>query len=54
MVHKNNNKGERVQFISRVITDNRITIPKEVCEAYNIKKGNLVRVEIIEIIKKRV
>jgi len=39
-------------FLARVISGGRITIPEEVRELHGIKKGDLVRVSIIEV-KKR-
>jgi AbrB family looped-hinge helix DNA binding protein len=38
-------------FIGRVITDRRVTIPKEICDLAGIKEGDYVQMKVMKIEK---
>jgi len=42
----------REVFVARVIADGRVTVPQRVRDVLGVKKGDYLRVSIIEVIKK--
>ncbi len=47
------NKSEKLNFVAKIIANNRITIPEVPRSLLELEKGDIIEVEIKRIVKKQ-
>lgn len=46
-------KTEELEFIAKVISNNRVTVPLSITELKGIEEGHYLKLKVIEVIKKK-